>query len=192
MRFELVRLAYVFGIGGLLTASLGARLLLAGDTTKMFRAFMAPIMEGQTLAGVSVGASELDVVTGLGVPDQVTSSPPGTGVSLKVADYGMPPSMLLRVFFMDGRVDAILVMTFDLSQPTAFTGKIRGVGLLSDLRAVRAAYGPGTGGRLWYPDLGIAFNPADRDRPDEEQVYAILVVRPGPNDRIETYGRVLR
>lgn len=191
MRIDLLKLTYLLGIGAILAVRVGTPPLLAEDTTKLARTFMGPIIEGQALAGVSVGASELDVVTTLGVPVRVMSSSLDAGASFKAADYGMPPSILLRVFFRGGRVDAILVITFDLSTPPTFTGKVRGVGLLSELRAVRAAYGPGRAGRLWYPDLGIAFNPADQGRPDDDQVYAILIIRPGPSDLIETYGRVI-
>lgn len=179
-------------MGAMLVASLGVLRAWAGDPAKLARALSAPIVEGRTLAGVHIGASEREVVTLLGVPDSVESSPARGGEPLKVAHYmARPPATMLRVVFRKGRVEAVVVVAFDPSRAAVVAGQARGVGLGSTLGAVRAAYGPGPAGRLWYPALGIAFNPADKDRPDDEVVYIVLVARPGlDDDLVEAYGRV--
>lgn len=178
---------------GVVVVGLGPASVSAGDAARLAQGFAAPIVEGASLGGVRLGSSEAEVVAALGVPEQVGSSRPGAAVPLKVALYrlGAPPTVL-RVVFREGRVEAALVVTFDLSRPPLFTGRARGVGLGSKIRAVRNAYGPGTGGRLWYPALGIASNPQDKDQPDEDPVYAILVTRPGFEEHlVDLYGRVI-
>ncbi|HEV8641983.1 MAG TPA: hypothetical protein VGV13_12860 [Methylomirabilota bacterium] len=157
----------------------------AADLAKLRLALSAPMVAGQSLAGVRLGSSESDVVRDLGAPDRVSSS-----LSIKVADYLEASNTWLRIFLRDGRVDAILIAVLRLDSAPSFSAGLRGVGLGSTVGAVRNAFGPGTDGRLWYPQLGVAFNPADRERPDNERVYAVLVLKPGPNDMVEAYGRL--
>ena len=111
----------------LLIGGQGVTPLLAGDSAKLAQALAAPIVEGRSLAGVRVGATEDEVVTTLGVPDRVDSSRPGSGTPFKVALYLMvTPVTLLRVVFREGHVEAVLVMTTAPSQTPVLTGKIRG------------------------------------------------------------------
>ena len=189
----MLKVGYGLAISAMLVVGQGVTPLSAGDPAKLAQALTAPIVEGRNLAGVRVGATEGEVVVAVGVPDRIDPSRPGSGAPFKVALYFIAtPVTLLRVVFREGQVEAVLVMTVNPSQTPALTGKIRGVGLGSPVQAVRAAYGPGTAGRLWYPAAGIGFNPADRDPADHEVVYAILVARPGLDDKlVEAYGRVM-
>lgn len=149
-----------------------------------------PIIEGRGVGPIRIGMLEAELIRDVGVPDQVTTAWPDASVPIKVADY-VTSRLLFRVFLRDGSVDGVLVAAFRLDALAAAGLDVRGVSIGSELRTVRAAYGSGVDGRLWYPDHGIAFNPADQHRPDHERVYAILVVRPGHHDLVDAYGRLV-
>ncbi len=180
-------------ISAILVMGLGWSSVWARDRAKLAQALTSPIVEGRSLASVHLGSTEHEVVTALGVPDQIGSLRPGSIAQTKMAHYYMAQQrMILRVVFREGRVEAVLVMAVDPSRAAALTGKTQGVGLGSPVQAVRATFGPGTAGRLWYPAAGIAFNPADRDPADHDLVYAILVTRAGLDDGlVEAYGRMM-
>lgn len=196
-------------VGGLVLAAIltdgwGPPPVDAGEATKLTRALQAPIAEGESLAGIRVGMSERDVVAALGVPDEVETlplrietetlpfKPEVETVLLKVAGYEAASGIVLRVSFKEGWVAAILLVGYTPGARAAVSARVQGIGLGSELRAVRAAFGPGVDGRLWYPDRGIAFNPNIRHAPDDQPVYAILVLRRGPDDLVAAYGTLVR
>lgn len=187
MRRDRRRLPRSLAVAVVVLCGLAAFQADGADVAKLRSALSAPVVAGQSLAGVRLGVAEGDVIQYLGAPDRVSSSR-----AIKVADYLEVPNTWLRIFFENGRVDAVLIAILRLDLAPGFSGTIRRVGLGSTVGAVRKAFGPGTDGRLWYPRLGVAFNPADRERPDDERVYAVLVLKPGPSDMVGAYGRVVQ
>lgn len=191
MKMQMLKVSCRLAMSAILMMGLGWTFVWARDPAKLAQALTSPIVEGQSLASVHLGSTEGEVVTALGVPDEIDSFHRGSIAPVKMAHYlTAPPGTILRVVFREGRVEAVL-MAVNPYRALALTGKVRGVGLGSPVQAVRAAFGPGTAGRLWYPAIGIGFNPADRDPADRYVVYAILVARPGLNEElVEMYGRV--
>jgi len=123
-----------------------------------------PALDGVTLAGLTLGREEAEVLALLGPAH-------GTGVS-RIAEralrYDVARGVRLDVHVRAGRVAGIAV-TAPAQLPSPQTA--RGVRLGMPVARVLELYGPATGGRLWYAAEGVAFNvdaPADT-------VYSILI-----------------
>ena len=128
------------------------------------------VFDGDGVATVRLGASERDVQTLLGVPDddQTTDSE-------RVWRYLLRGGLTLEVHLVGGAVQAVGMSAPD-GAPAPWAPKpLRGIRLGAPICQVVERYGPATDGRFWYSTQGIAFNvdgPADT-------VRSILVVPRG-------------
>ncbi len=128
-------------------------------------------LDGEGLASMALGIDEAQVKALLGEPDTVT----GSAVAERRLGYEVAPGVRLEVHVRERRVHALGLTARGHEAPARSPRTLRGLRLGVPVTAVTERYGESTGGRLWYADVGIAFNlegPA-------ETVESILVFPPG-------------
>jgi hypothetical protein len=138
-----------------------------------------PILEGESLAGVSIGDHESDVFKVIGFPDNIFSDFPGSSTEpprgFKIILYSIKSGGLLLIHSKDQRVGSIAVVRAYEGSMIGYKGKTRkGVGLGDSMDEVRRKYGkPTREENNWYKGEGIAFS-AD----EKGLIQGIQIVEP--------------
>ena len=121
-----------------------------------------PIVDGKSIAGITLGDSESKIFELLGFPDKIEStfdedvSP--SLQNLKFLFYGLDKNIVLFIFTKDKKVEVLQIIWSGEGTP-AYRGKTsKGIGFGDSIENIKKHYGECEMSRdyCWYKKLGIS------------------------------------
>jgi hypothetical protein len=147
---------------------------------QMEKALNEPIVEGESMFGIKLGDSEVDVAKKIGFPDRIISNymdiPPDVG-KIKGLGYSINEHAIFSILTRNGKVDVMQITWSGVGSVPCKGKTTKGIGLGDPIENVVKLYGKCEIIKelCWHRKYGVAINAFWNNK----MVTNILVTSPG-------------